>query len=38
MSPDYVAVTALTSLGAVINRRIEINPQAKTDWTEVPNL
>jgi hypothetical protein len=36
--PDYVAVTALTSLGAVINRRIEINPQAKTDWTEVPNL
>jgi hypothetical protein len=30
--PDYVAVTALTSLGAVINRRIEINPQAKTEW------
>ena len=36
--PDYVAVTALTSLGAVIGRRIGIKPQAKTDWIEIPNL
>src|SRR5262245_31405684 len=36
--PDYVAVAALTSLGAVIGRRIGIKPQAKTDWVEVPNL
>jgi putative DNA primase/helicase len=36
--PDYVAVTALTSLGAVIGRRIGIKPQAKTDWTEIPNV
>jgi len=36
--PDYVAVTAVTSLGAVIGRRIGIKPQRKTDWTEIPNL
>src|SRR6478736_6132792 len=36
--PDYVAATALTSLGAVIGRRIGIKPQAKTDWTEIPNV
>jgi hypothetical protein len=36
--PDYVAVAALTSLGAVIGRRIGIKPQAKTDWTEISNL
>jgi hypothetical protein len=36
--PDYVAVTALTSLGTVIGRRIGIKPQAKTDWTEIPNV
>jgi Protein of unknown function (DUF3987) len=36
--PDYVAVAALTSLGAVIGRRIGITPQAKTDWVEIPNL
>jgi uncharacterized protein DUF3987 len=35
---DYVAVPALTSLGAVIGRRVGIKPQAKTDWTEIPNL
>jgi hypothetical protein len=29
--PDYVAVTALTALGAVIGRRIAISPQEKTD-------
>src|SRR5262249_46534034 len=36
--PDYVAVGALTSLGALIGRRIGINPQTKTDWVEVPNV
>jgi hypothetical protein len=36
--PDYVAVTALTALGAVIGRRIGIRPQAKTDWVEIPNV
>jgi hypothetical protein len=36
--PDYVAVTALTSLGAIIGRRIGIKPQTKTDWTEIPNV
>src|SRR6516162_5972959 len=36
--PDYVGVAALTSLGAVIGRRVGIRPQAKTDWTEIPNL
>jgi uncharacterized protein DUF3987 len=35
---DYVAVTALTSLGAVIGRRLGIKPQSKTDWIEIPNL
>jgi Protein of unknown function (DUF3987) len=36
--PDYVAVTALTALGALIGRRVGIKPQQKTDWLEVPNV
>jgi 5S rRNA maturation endonuclease (ribonuclease M5) len=36
--PDYVAVTAMTALGAVIGRRIGISPQTKTDWVEIPNV
>ena len=36
--PDYVAVAALTSLGAVTGRRIAVKPQARTDWIESPNL
>ena len=36
--PDYVGVTALTALGAVIGRRIGVKPQAKTDWIEIPNV
>jgi hypothetical protein len=36
--PDYVAVAAITALGAVIGRRIGIKPQTKTDWVEIPNL
>jgi Protein of unknown function (DUF3987) len=36
--PDYVGITGLTALGAVIGRRIGIKPQLKTDWIEIPNL
>src|SRR5215813_3400504 len=36
--PDYVAVAAVTSLGALVGRRIGVRPQAKTDWVEVPNV
>ncbi len=36
--PDYVAVTALTALGALIGRRIGIKPQQRTDWLEIPNV
>ena len=36
--PDYVAVAALTSIGAVVGRRVGIKPQARTDWIEVPNF
>ena len=36
--PDFVAVAALTALGSVIGRRAGIKPQAKTDWTEIPNV
>jgi len=36
--PDYVAVTALVALGALIGRRVGIKPQQKTDWLEVPNV
>jgi hypothetical protein len=36
--PDYVAVTVLTALGALIGRRVGIKPQQKTDWLEVPNV
>jgi putative DNA primase/helicase len=35
---DYVAVSALTALGAIVGRRIGIKPQQKTDWLEVPNI
>jgi Protein of unknown function (DUF3987) len=36
--PDYVAVTALVALGALIGRRVAIKPQQKTDWNEIPNV
>jgi Protein of unknown function (DUF3987) len=36
--PDYVGVSAITALGSVIGRRVGIKPQAKTDWSEYPNL
>jgi hypothetical protein len=35
---DYVAVAAMTGLGAVIGRRVGIKPQMNTDWVEVPNI
>jgi hypothetical protein len=35
--PDYVAVTAITALGAVVGRRVGIRPQIRTDWTEFSN-
>jgi uncharacterized protein DUF3987 len=36
--PEYPAVAAMVSLGAVLGRRLAIKPQMKTDWTEIPNL
>ena len=35
--PDYVAVTIMAALGAVIGRKIGIRPQERTDWIEYPN-
>jgi|GEM_PF-4603102 len=35
---DYVAVSIVIALGAVIGRRVGIRAQEHTDWTEVPNL
>lgn len=37
-APDFVAVSAMVSLAAVLGRRVAVRPQSKTDWTEVPNL
>ena len=36
--PDFVAVSAMVALSAVLGRKVAIRPQARTDWTEVPNL
>ena len=36
--PDFVAVAALGAIAAVLGRKIGIRPQARTDWTVVPNL
>ncbi|MFH0782522.1 MAG: DUF3987 domain-containing protein [Pseudomonadota bacterium] len=36
--PDFVGVGILTSLAAVLGRKIGIRPQAQTDWTVVPNI
>ena len=35
--PDYVAVTIMAALGAVIGRKVGIRPQERTDWIEYPN-
>ena len=36
--PDFIAVAALGAIAAVIGRKVGIRPQARTDWTVVPNL
>jgi putative DNA primase/helicase len=36
--PDFVAVTVMTAMAAVIGRKVGIRPQARTDWTVVCNL
>jgi hypothetical protein len=36
--PDYVGITAMVGLGAILGRRVGIKPQMRTDWIEVPNL
>jgi hypothetical protein len=35
--PDFVAVSAITALGATLGCRIGIRPQKHTSWIEVPN-
>ncbi|MCP4545122.1 MAG: DUF3987 domain-containing protein, partial [bacterium] len=35
---DFVAIPAIVALGSVIGRQVGIRPQARTDWTEIPNL
>lgn len=35
---DYVAVTALTALSAVIGRKVRVYPKRYDDWLVVPNL
>jgi len=36
--PDFVAVSAVTALGAALGRKLGIRPQQRTDWLEVPNF
>jgi hypothetical protein len=36
--PDFVAVSAVTALGAALGRKLGIRPQRQTDWLEVPNF
>jgi len=36
--PDFVAVSAVTALGAALGRKLGIRPQQQTDWLEVPNF
>lgn len=35
--PDYVAVSVVASLAAVVGRKVAIRPQARTDWTVIAN-
>lgn len=35
--PDYVGVTIMAGLGALLGRKVGVRPQEKTDWTEFPN-
>ena len=36
--PDFSAVAAMVSLGAVVGRRLAIRPKRHDDWLVVPNL
>jgi len=36
--PDFVAVSIMTAMAAVIGRKVGIRPQERTDWTVVCNL
>jgi hypothetical protein len=36
--PDFVGVSSMVALGAVLGRRIGVRPQRRTDWLEVPNF
>ena len=36
--PDFIAVTALTSIGAVVGARCAMRPKALDNWLVVPNL
>lgn len=36
--PDFVAVTALCALSAVLGRRVLMRPKQNDDWTVTPNL
>lgn len=37
-SPDFVAAGIMTSLAAVLGRKVAIRPQERTDWTVIPNM
>ncbi len=36
--PDFVAAGIMTSLAAVLGRKVAIRPQEHTDWTVIPNI
>jgi hypothetical protein len=36
--PDYVAVSAMVSLSAIVGKKGLMHPKAKDDWTVCPNL
>jgi hypothetical protein len=35
--PDFVGVALMTALGGVLGCKVGIRPQARTDWTVIPN-
>lgn len=37
-APDFVAVTAVAALGALIGRRVGVRPKQHDDWTEFANM
>ncbi len=36
--PDFVAAGIMTSLAAVLGRKVAVRPQEHTDWTVIPNI